>query len=112
MKKNTMIVAGVVAGIMLVLMFFPLFVNGTSGVVRGVKLQDRDVSGWQAEGLQRYLAEQNNKYENAALNLTYQTYTWSIPMRDLKLAINAEKTAATVVPVHGFGNGGSSGKAT
>ena len=96
MKKNTMIVAGVVAGIMLVLMFFPLFVNGTSGVVRGVKLQDRDVSGWQAEGLQRYLAEQNNKYENAALNLTYQTYTWSIPMRDLKLAINAEKTAAAV----------------
>ena len=96
MKKNARIAICVAAGIILTLLFLPLFVNGTSGVVRGVKLQDQDVSGWQAEGLQRYLAEQNNKYEDAALNLTYQTYTWSIPMRDLKLAINAETTAAAV----------------
>lgn len=96
MKKNAMIATCVAAGIILTLLFLPLFVNGTSGVVRGVKLQDQDVSGWQREGLQRYLAERNNKYENAVLNLTYQTYTWEIPMRDLKLAINAEATAAAV----------------
>ena len=62
MKKNARIAICVAAGIILTLLFLPLFVNGTSGVVRGVKLQDQDVSGWQAEGLQRYLAEQNNKY--------------------------------------------------
>lgn len=104
MKKNAMIATCVAAGIILTLLFLPLFVNGTSGVVRGVKLQDQDVSGWQKEGLQRYLAERNNKYENAVLNLTYQTYTWAIPMRDLKLAINAETTAAAV---SGYGRTGS-----
>lgn len=104
MKKNAMIAICVAAGIILTLLFLPLFINGTSGVVRGVKLQNQDVSGWQREGLQRYLAERNNKYENAVLHLTYQTYTWAIPMRDLKLAINAETTAAAV---SGYGRTGS-----